>query len=163
MRLKIKKISLGLLFLVAVTGVLTYVRFDIRGHFDGIFLLRDPHGWRYTLKDDIYVGEGEYLVYALDFDDPRFRFFSFRKRYKSGEPYLYFEWDDKDGSGFVRNFLGNGTELFISFGRLVDDDKNLVHGLIVGGAMPGSIIGGDNSYMNESGMAFHDGTRWYHI
>ncbi|HEY6837824.1 MAG TPA: hypothetical protein VI389_03695, partial [Geobacteraceae bacterium] len=66
-------------------------------------------------------------------------------------------------SGFIRNFLGDGTQLLTSFGRYMDDDKEYVHGLFVGGGLPPSVMGGDNVFMDETGMAYFDRRRWYHI
>ncbi|HEY6872969.1 MAG TPA: hypothetical protein VI298_09615 [Geobacteraceae bacterium] len=146
------------LLVMAVT-----VHFDIKGHWDGIFLLKGKGWWRYELKDDLYVGDGDRLVWSWDFDDPRFRLARPLRRHKPGEPYLYYEWDVKDGSGFIRNFLANGTQLLTCFGRYMDDDHEYVHGLFVGGGLPASVAGGDNVFMDETGMAYYDGRRWYHV
>jgi hypothetical protein len=139
------------------------VRIDIKGHFDGLFLLKGTHGWRYELQDDLYVGDGDRIIYSIDFDDPRFRISRSLHRRNPGTPYLYYEWDANDGSGFVRNFLRDGTQLLTCFGRFRDDDRQRVHGLFVGGGLPESIIPGDNVYMNNTGMAYYDTNRWYHV
>lgn len=157
------RIAVGLCT-AALAVLFSTVRFDIKGHFDGLFLLKGMHGWKYELKDDLYVGDGDRVISSIDFDDPRFRFSrSLYNKHKPGEAYLYYEWDDKDGSGFFRNFLPDGTQTLNCFGRYMDDDKEYVHGLFVGGGLPASIIGGDNVFMNETGMAYFDGTRWYHV
>jgi hypothetical protein len=156
------RIALGLCA-AALAFLFATVRFDIKGHFDGIFLLKGSHGWRYELKDDLYVGDGDRVLWSLDLEDPKFRFSRrFHASVKSG-PYLYYEWDDKDGSGFIRNFLPGGRQILTCFGRYLDDDKEQVHGLFVGGGLPASVLGGDNVYMDETGMAYYDGSRWYHL
>jgi hypothetical protein len=139
------------------------VHFDIRGHFDGLFLLKGSHGWRYELKDDLYVGDGDRVLWSIDFGDPNLRLHNSIYHHKPGQPYLYYEWDAKDGSGFIRNFFPGGRQLLTCFGRYLDDDKEQVHGLFVGGGLPASVLGNDNVYMDETGMAYFDGTRWYHL
>ena len=42
-----------------------------------------------------------------------------------------FEWDEQEGSGYVRNFLPDGKQLLTFFGRYQGDDKEYVHGLFV--------------------------------
>jgi hypothetical protein len=158
------RITLGLCVAAALVLVCATVRFNIKGHFDGIFILKGTSGWRYELKDDLYVGDGDRVLWSLDFDDPSYRFHElFSGRHRPGEPYLYYEWDEKDGSGFFRNFLGDGSQILTCFGRYHDDDHLPVHGLFVGGGLPPSVIGGDNAYMDETGMAYFDGNRWYHL
>jgi len=139
------------------------VRFDIKGHYEGIFLLQGLGGWKYELKDDLYVGDGDRVIWSMDFYDPGFRLFQKTHPFKPGEARLYYEWDAKDGSGFIRNLLGDGTQILNCFGRYKGDDKKYVHGLFVGGGLPASVTGGDNVYMDETGMAYYDRTRWYHV
>jgi hypothetical protein len=161
---KKKMLSLMLIIpiVLVVTGITVLVDFDIKGHFDGIFLLKADN-WKYVLKDDLYVGDTEHIVFCIDFDDPKFRIANALHQYRPGESHLYYEWDEKDGSGIVKNFMANGTVLFTSFGRLFDETHERVHGLFVGGTLPANILGNNNAAMNESGMAFYDGNRWYHI
>ncbi len=154
--------ALGILALLLTVTFCT-VRFDIKGHFDGIFLLQGREGWKYELKDDLYVGDGDRVIWSMDFDDPGFRLFQNIHTFKPGEAHLYYEWDAKDGSGFIRNFLGDGTQILTCFGRYMDDDKVYVHGLFVGGGLPASVTGGDNVFMDETGMAYYDRTRWHHV
>lgn len=154
--------ALGILALL-LTVLFCTVRFDFKGHFDGIFLLQGREGWKYELKDDLYVGDGDRVIWSIDFDDPGFRLFQDLHTFKPGEAHLYYEWDAKDGSGFVRNFLGDGTQVLTCFGRYMGDDKEYVHGLFVGGGLPASVTGGDNVFMDETGMAYYDRTRWYHV
>lgn len=150
---------------LVILGIITFVfvDFDFKGHFDGIFILKKDT-WRFVVKDDLYVGDAaDSIVYSMDFGDPEFRINNALHQNKPGQSHLYYEWDEKDGSGIFKNFMANGTVLFTSFGRLSDEYHERLHGLFVGGALPVNIIGNDNVAMDESGMAFFDGTRWYHI
>lgn len=153
----------AILLMLAAVAVGHYVRFDIKGHFDGLFILAGRDGGRYEIKDDLYVGDGERLKWGMDFGDVRLNISRLVTRTEPARPYLYSEWDATDGSGFVRNFLPGGRELFTSFGRFMDDDGRYVHGLFVGGGLAASILGNDNAFMNSTGMSWFDGARWYHI
>ena len=144
-------------------SALTMFHFDVKGHFDGMFLMRCQDGWHYELKDDLYMGDGDRLLYGMDFHDPRSRLQALFDGHKPGEPHLFSEWDAKDGSGYVRNFLPDGRELLTFFGRYKGDDKEYVHGLFVGGALPASVIGRYNYYMNSTGMTYYDGAKWQHV
>lgn len=150
-------------FAVLFLLLVTCIRFDMTGHFNGIFLLKGRHDWRFELKDDLYVGDGDRIIYSLSFNAPRYRLARLLHGRTSGTPRLYYEWDVNEGSGFIRNFLADGTQLLTSFGRFVDDNNQHVHGLFVGGGMPESVTGGDNVSMNNTGMSHFDGRRWYHI
>ena len=150
--------------MVITISLLFKVRFDIKGHFDGIFLLKGLHDGTYELKDDLYVGDAERIISYIDFADPRYRISRMFNHFKLGQAHLYYEWDAKDGSGFFRNFFPNGTQLLTCFGRFEDGKtKEPVQGLFVGGGLPASVIGRNDWFMNETGMAYFDGSRWYHI
>lgn len=157
------KIFAAALFVIVTAVVALHVHFDIKGHFDGLFILNGRNGWSYEVKDDLYVGDGELLKYGVDFGDLRYSLSRLMRVSEPARPYLYSEWDATDGSGFVRNFLPGGEQMFTSFGRFMADDGRYVQGLFVGGGLPASILGSDNSFMNSTGMSWYDGTRWYHI
>lgn len=137
--------------------------FNFKGRYDGLFLLKGEHGYLFDFTDDIYLGDGDRVICGIDLHDPHYIGYNLLHRRKPGEPYLYYEWDKKDGSGFIRNFLPDGKQLLTCFSRYKDDDGNYVHGLFVGGGLPANVRGDDAVKMNETGMAFFDGKRWYHL
>jgi len=145
------------LFMVATT------HFDITSQVKGIFLLKGKKGSLFELKDDLYLGDGSRLISGVDFGDPRFSFFSRMHRHKPGEAYLYYEWNRSDGSGFVRNFMPGGEQLLTCFARYEENESEYVHGLFVGGGLPAGVQGDDAVKMAETGMAYFDGKRWYHV
>src|SRR6266496_3969624 len=91
-------ISIISLLLLAVATI----RFDIRGHFEGVFLLKGIKDYRLELKDDLYVGDAHRLVWGIDFDDPYYRLGHLFKRNRHEVPYLTYEWMAGDGKGYVR-------------------------------------------------------------
>ena len=139
------------------------VRFRILGHFEGLFLLRGTDGYLLELKDDLYLGDHHRLIYGIDFDDPRYHIAQWFDRAKHEVPYLTCEWVAKDGEGYVRSFLPGGQELVTNFSRFTDEAGSQTAGLIVGGGLPANVLGDNNTLMNETGMTFFNGKRWFHI
>jgi len=152
-------VGLGVL---ALAFILT-TRINFKGHYEGLFLLKGKEGALFELKDDLFLGDGSRLILALDVDGPRERLMRFFSHKEQKRPYLYYEWDSSDGTGFVRNYLPGGCELLTCFGRFIDDGGKEVQGLFVGGGLPSNVHGDDEVAMDETGMAYNDGKRWYHI
>lgn len=155
--------------MVIVVGVLSFMasqtRFIFKGHYQGIFLLHGRNGHRWELKDDLLLGDGGRLICSIPFE-PMLRLFQGGRTVKPGEAYLEFEWDENDGSGWVRNVLQDGKELRFFFSRYIDDRNLNVKGLFLGGGLADAVEGEsaeDASRMNDSGMAYYDGERWRHI
>ncbi len=63
-------IAVGLLAIIIITSV----RFNITGNYEGIFLLRGKKGALFELKDDLYLGEGNRYIAGFDFENEK-RFF----------------------------------------------------------------------------------------
>jgi hypothetical protein len=159
-----------LLFIIASVAffavIVTITRFDIKGRYEGIFLLREkPKNFGlFELKDDLYLGDGSRLLFAIDLKKPKYTSDQSSPDYKTAKPFIFFSWDAKDGSGFVRNFFGDGTRMVTCFSRFDDEaEDNLAHGLIVGGGLPPNIEGDDETKMSETGMAYFNGKCWFHI
>ncbi len=151
---------------IAVIFFVIFTRFDITGRNEGLFLL---HGRNtlFELKDDLFLGDGDRLIYGVDYDSPAFFLSSLFNTQspseKPGEPYLDVHWDDKDGSGYVVNHFGDGRKIFTSFSRFEDSDGLETHGLFVGGGLPANVREDDMLKMNETGMAYFNGKRWEHL
>ncbi len=139
------------------------INFNIKGQFEGIYLLHEKEKGKYEFADHLFVGEGKRLIKAYEFkaaySEPLRRLLS---KHDSLTPYLEWEWNPVDGSGFINNIYPGGQRLVTFFGRYLDDDQE-VHGLFVGGGLPSTVLQNDNYNMNRSGMTYFDGKRWYHI
>jgi len=154
---------LAALFAIICAYLFLNVRFNVKGHFEGFYLLRDRVAGRYEFADHLFVGKGKYLVYGKDLSFLRQSVVSrFISPKDSDRPHLHCEWNPHDGSGLVSQHFPNGTQLVTYFGRYLDGDEE-VHGLFVGGGMPETAASNVNYNMNNSGMTFGDGKRWYHI
>jgi hypothetical protein len=153
---------LAVLGALAVAVVLS-VRITITGSYEGIYLLKGIEGRFLELKDDLFLNEGARYIIGVDLDVVK-RFVrgwlgtSVRK-----EPSLSYVWNMKRGDGYVRNHLSGGKQLLTCFSRFVDEGGKEVFGLFVGGGLPANVRGADMTKMNETGMAYFDGERWYHI
>jgi hypothetical protein len=147
------------LLLIAVT----VIRFNITGDCDGIFLLKGEDGSLLEIKDDLFLGEGNRNVIGIDFERGKEVLFRlFRDRTKK-EPYLYLEWNEKRGDGFIRNYLPDGKQLLTSFSRFTVENNGEVKGLFVGGGLPADVNGDDMVKENATGMAYYDGAKWIHL
>jgi len=169
MRRRTRVLLLSLAVIAALAGfILTEVKFTFTGRWEGIFLLKKRHGKLFEVKDDIYLGDGHRLIASIPFWWPKtYRSY---KRLEKNAPCLYYEWDEKNGRGFVRNFLPGGKRISTSFSRFnyigdIDelDDAIEMHGLYVGGGLPVQNKSEDTGVLNETGMAYWNGERWFHL
>ncbi len=161
---KSKKIIFIALIVVAflVNIVIMTVKFNVTGSHEGIFFLRGEGGALFEFKDDIYLGEAYRYIIGIDFEPVKQLYDSmFNGRVKG--PYLSYMWDEKNGEGYVRNYLADGKQLLTNFSRFRDEFGNTASGLFVGGGLPEYVEDDDKVKMNATGMAYHDGKRWYHI
>jgi hypothetical protein len=144
---------------IALAGVLAgMTKVSVAGHWQGLFVLAGREGPTLEVKDDLLLGDGSRLLLGVSFS--RVRAILHRDD-ASPQPRLVLEWNGRDGSGLVRNHLGDGTELVTVFARYVDSEGAVPHGLFVGGALPE--IAADPELQNESGMTFRNARGWTHV
>lgn len=137
--------------------VVSFTDVEVSGNWQGIFLVRGKGARALVLKDDLFLGDGSRLLAGVSFS--RFRRLLAQQPVE-GRPHLQVEWSDAQGQGFVRNHLGDGTELVTMFSRFTDDEERIAHGLFVGGALPDVARSTDQE---ESGMSFRDRSGWHHV
>ncbi|NJD91922.1 MAG: hypothetical protein FIA91_10475 [Geobacter sp.] len=154
-------IPLAIVSLLLMANVVATTHFE--GHFEGLFLFKDNHTGKYLLTDHLFVGKEKQLKYAIKFSNSTYKMVGrLFPHHKEGVDHLHVEWNPKDGSGFVSNYFANGTGLVTYLGRYLDDEEE-VHGLFVGGGLPETVESNMAYNMNNSGMTYYDGKRWYHI
>ena len=153
----------GTIFALLVAVVNYCIDFEIAGHFEGIYLNRNTGSRVYELSDHLIVGQEKKLIFARTLNNSYYRM-AMRLFPKLGNrsSHLYAEWNPWDGSGFVSSSFPDGTGIVTYLGRYLDGEKR-VHGLFVGGGVPETVEQGHNFNMNNSGMTYFDGKRWYHI
>ncbi|HXY53512.1 MAG TPA: hypothetical protein VEM40_02445 [Nitrospirota bacterium] len=153
--------------MIGIVGfVLVNVKVNITRNYEGIFLLKGKDGAFLEVKDDLFLGEEDRYIAGIDLErEKRFlnSLFDAHADSTTNGPSLYYEWNKKWGEGFVRNYLPGGKQLLTAFSRFIDDGGKVVLGVFVGGGLPANIRDDDIVKMNETGMAYYDGVRWYHI
>lgn len=153
-------VLLSVLAVVFLCGLL-YVRIGFYGHYDGIYILKgERRGIR--IVDDIMMGEEDRVlwgVYLRTVCSSR----AMRQRIDERNPYLEYNWNKMDGSGFVRNVVPGGQKMVFCFSRFLDSTGNLTKGVFLGGGLPYSEELREKHDGNDTGVANFDGNRWYHI
>lgn len=166
--MSIRKRILLLLCIIAIVLVTLfnrYVNIHLGGHFEGFYLLKLKDGdiGKYELSDHLFVGREKEIIYTLDFSNKYFSIVSkILPKHNEHYNHLHCDWNPRDGNGMISSYFSDGTALVTYLGRYLDDDKE-VHGLFVGGGQPETVESNVNYNMNNSGMTYFDGKRWYHI
>lgn len=150
----------GILLLLCL---MTITRVELTGNFEGIFLLKSADGRSLELKDDVFPDECRRLLFKVNLE-PLYDYFHVAECEATSAVSLDYEWNEKAGRGFIRNYFPGGRKLLISFGRYIDDTTGLVpSGLFLGGGLPFFENESDEVKMNATGMAYFDGTEWHHV
>jgi hypothetical protein len=161
-----RKKGLFLLCFISVSLVISinrYVDFDLGGHFEGFYLLREKNSGKYEIADHLFVGREKQVVYAMDLTNKYYKVArEFLPKHNENYNHLHCDWNPRDGNGMVSSYFADGTALVTYLGRYLDDEKE-VHGIFVGGGLPETVESNVNYNMNNSGMTYFDGKRWYHI
>jgi len=140
-----------------------FVDFDIAGQFEGIYLTRHSGTKAYELSDHLIVGKQKDLIFARNLRNSNYRMAKrLFPKLGNGLNHLHTEWDPWTGIGLVSSSFPDGTGMVTYLGRYLDGD-NEVHGLFVGGGVPETVENSSNYNMNNSGMTYFNGKRWYHI
>lgn len=145
--------------------MLTTVKFNFTHNYEGIFLLKGQDGAVWEVKDDLFLGEEHRYITGIDLEkEEQFlnRLFKTHPD-KIKEPSLYYEWNANRGEAFVRNYLPGGRQILTVFSRFIDDGGKETSGLFVGGGLPAYVREDNIIKMNATGMAYHNGVRWFHI
>jgi len=150
------------LLMVACALIATRIQLDYHQAREGLFLLKGKDGAWLEVTDDLFPEESDRLLWGT----PSSRFkqvVSVGACEAANRPCLTFEWNEATGRGFVKNIYPDGRKLLICLGRFLDSAGRMTSGLFLGGNLPP----GDPDYVvfnrNETGMAYYDGQRYFHI
>jgi len=165
-RLHRKKI-ISLFIMSSFVGlILATVKVNISGTYEGIFFLKGKDGAVLEVRDDLFLGEEDRYIAGIDLErekDFLSGLFEAHTTTTTNRSSLSYEWNSKRGEGFVHNYLPHGRQLLTMFSRFIDDGGKETSGLFVGGGLPSVVRENDMVKKNETGMAYYDGLRWYHI
>ena len=163
MNSKKRMLVIATIFAVLVAVVNYFVDFEIAGQFEGVYLTRNTGSSVYELSDHLIVGQEKKLIFARTFNNSYYRMAKrLFPKLDSRASHLHCEWNPWDGSGLVSSSFPDGTGIVTYLGRYLDGEKQ-VNGLFVGGGVPETVEQGQNFNMNNSGMTYFDGQKWYHI
>lgn len=148
--------------LVVVILIAATARINIRGAYDGLYLLKGGPGAVFEVKDTVLLGEYERVLMKIEFG----ALFSKSGREDGSGPAVNefrYSWQKDEGAGYIKSFFADGTKLIISFGRFLDSQGSAPEGVFVGGGLPYHEYEKSEVTMNETGMAFFDGSTWRHL
>jgi hypothetical protein len=151
---------------VALALILTltaFIRFDIEGDLEGIYILRGIGGKLFEVRDDVFLGEYERVLWKFDFQPLLAGSFTPKENRQEAASFLKYKWHQGKGHGYIQSFLSGGRKLILCFGRFLDSENKAPNGLFVGGGLPYSKYEDSMVKMNETGMAYYDGRNWQHI
>ena len=164
-RITPKIIVLSLLSAVTLVTLLLFfmIRLDVEGDFEGLFILKGTGGKLLEVKDDVLLGEYERLLFRIDLPWLHSLIYHDQPYPTPSEPYSTLTWNSRAGHGFIQSYSPDSTRFLISFSRFHDSNGAVPRGLFVGGGLPYSRYEGNTPLLNETGVAYYNGTRWYHI
>ncbi|MGB9080072.1 MAG: hypothetical protein WCD00_02155, partial [Desulfuromonadaceae bacterium] len=114
------------------------------------------------VSDDLFPEENQRLLWGMPLP-------KYKRAKESGaclptdKPCTQFEWNEDSGRGFIKTFYPNGEKLVINLGRFKDSQGKSVSGLFLGGNMSPGDPDFQQFNRNETGMAYFDGKRYFHI
>ncbi|TAN44947.1 MAG: hypothetical protein EPN22_04780 [Nitrospirae bacterium] len=157
---KIKLIAgIGLVVLI-VSAV--FVDYNLTGFLGGVFILEGQDGSIVEIKDDINPKDIDRLLFSLNVMPLWELFLEFRSRIGT-KNFMLCDWNERQGNGYIIDHYPDGRKFFISFSRHKEDSGDVPSGLFVGGGLPRALTGNSQNTYNETGVAYFDGKRWYHI
>lgn len=156
-------IAAAIIFCLVVVTCLAKVRFNNKHDLEGIFVLKGDNGYWLEVTDDLFPEEMDRLIWGKPFDWFEESINSDACQ-SSDSPCLSFEWNETAGRGFIKTVYPDGKKLLIGLGRFINNASGVpAKGLFVGGNLPADDPDSQIFNRDESGMAYFDGTRYFHI
>lgn len=156
-------VAAAVMLCLVVTTCLTKVRFNNKHDLEGFFVLKGDNGYWLEVTDDLFPEEMDRLIWGKPFDWFEESINSDACQ-SSNSPCLSFEWNEAAGRGFIKTVYPDGKKLLICLGRFINNASGVpARGLFVGGNLPADDPDSHIFNRDESGMAYFDGTRYFHI
>lgn len=148
--------------LVVIGVVFVKVEFNLTYDREGLYLLKGVNGAWLEITDDLFPEDTDRLINSYVFSGFK-HVVTQSGCTATGSPCMDFEWNTTSGRGFIKTKYPDGKKLLICLSRFKDDNGKYVSGLFLGGNLPPSDPDAEIFNKNESGMAYFDGTRYFHI
>lgn len=155
--------SLAISLLLIIFALVVLVDFYIVDGYFGIFVLKKEKGIGIEITNDIYPNQSDRLLFKFDFNPFYENVIVKGFKDKDEYPFLSYVWDDRNGRGFVVNMLSEKEKILYVFSRYKEEKGEVPKGLFLGGELPIATYKEDKDFLNDTGMAYYDGFRWYHI
>jgi hypothetical protein len=172
---KISK-KLGKLKLVVIVSVILFFLFTSITFFafyglNSLFGLTSSNSFIYIIKHedgikfktDIDLSEVDNLLFMIDFSC----LFSIFERVAvavSDTSIMELTWDTDGGRGIIKEIRPDGSKFIVVLSRYYDDVNVTPNGLFIGGDLPyGDFDRWLDRSGNNTGIAYYNGDRWYHI
>jgi hypothetical protein len=153
-----KKALVALVAVLAIAGSSLVIKWNFTGGWEGIYLLSgDTRGFEVT--DDLFPEDSGRFIAGKSFGNtPNEHHNISAKNSKT-----HAVWNAKTGRGFIKNEYTDGRKLLINLSRFKTPEGVPQSGIFIGGGLPVSDPDYSANDMNETGMAYFDGKRWFHI
>jgi hypothetical protein len=155
-------ILVSLVLLVICALIASKITFSYHSDHEGIFVLKGQNGAWLEISDDLFPEQSNRLLWGKPLGLIKYSESSGACG-PSNKPCISFEWNEKSGRGFIKSLYPDGRKLIFNLGRFLDSDGRPVSGLFMGGGLPPSDPDYKQFDRNETGMAYFDGSRYFHI
>jgi hypothetical protein len=163
--IKYRRKILALIIVVCVANIcilFTKVQFNFVGDFEGVFIIAGENSYWWEITDDLFPEEADRFIWGMPLSGLK-DVASVGACNAKNESCINFEWNNDTGRGFIKNIFPDGRKLLICLSRFEDTLGIPSKGLFVGGNLPMRDPDCQIFNKNETGMAYFDGKRYYHI
>jgi len=136
------------------------IEIDYTGDREGFYLLKGEHGKWFEITDDLFPEDSDRFIYGYANHNYSV---SLTNEWCTDRACSTTEWNAVKGRGFIKTVYPDGKKLIICLGRFKDEYGRLASGAFIGGNLPTSDPDSHIFDKNESGMAYFDSKKYYHI
>lgn len=156
---------LGIFVLFIVTSLVSiftlYHFFGISSSNAVLYFIKDDNG-SLAVTNDLAFHESDKLLFMVDASCV-FSFFEGVASSAYNHPVLEVFWNKEKQNAIIKEFRPDGTKLLMVFSRY-EEEEGRPQGLFLGGDLSyGDIERWKDRSRSNTGFAFFDGHRWYHI
>lgn len=155
-------ISLAVAVIFGISCVIvSKVAVGYYGSHEGLFLIKGENGSWLEVTDDLFSEDAERFIYGFPLS--LFKHVVSDEKHTLDHPGINFEWNESTGRGFIKNIYPDGRKLLFCLSRFRDSLGLHSSGLFLGGDLPPGNPDFQMFNHNETGVAYFDGKRYYHI
>lgn len=153
---KTLKLLVALLLLLLVFSQVVIL--NITGGWEGVYLL-STKDWHIEVTDDIFPEDAAHYIAGVPFGTLA----NHHHRINANNSKLFVSWNSRKGRGSIKNEFSDGSKFLINLSRFKTPEGIMPSGAFIGGGLSKNDPDYTADNRNETGMAFFDGKRWFHI